>query len=251
MQIKFLLKRLPGVNVHTHPPYKIVTSGRALENYPAGYSKVSTELIFLARAIVLNQDFIQFVRNYRQKYGLPLEGFEAGPSHFILKNKKYKKLFELARKLQWNIIAGGVQKNYSIHPFLKPHLFSIIWCNTIEQAIDPVSIYYASPEDPYIAIHITHNIIFSELIRFLRTMRTTIEANLKGLPSKYLTETNWENIRLLSLQTKRMTEFALFEKAQKDKVLRKSAQSLSLDAFHKRCGRARKLVRNLFIIKRT
>ena len=74
MQIKFLLKRLPGVNVHTHPSYKIVTSGRALENYPAGYRKVSAELIFLARAIVLHQDFIQFVRNYRQKYGLPLEG---------------------------------------------------------------------------------------------------------------------------------------------------------------------------------
>lgn len=251
MQIKFLLKRLPGVNVHTHPPYKIVTSGRALENYPAGYREVSAELIFLARAIVLNQDFIQFVRSYRQKYSLPLEGFEAGPSHFILKHKKYKKLFELARKLQWDIIASGVQKHYSIHPLIEPHLFSLIWCNTIEQAIDPISIYYAHPEEPYIAIHITHNIKFSELIGFLRSKKASIEANLKELPSKYFTDTNLENLRLLSLQTKSMTETDLFEKAQKDKVLRKSLQDLSLDAFHKRCGRARKLIKDLFITKRT
>lgn len=249
MQIKFLLKRLPGVNVHTHPSYKIVTSGRALENYPAGYSKVSAELIFLARAIVLNQDFIQFVRNYRQKYGLPLEGFEAGPSHFILKHTKYKKLFELAREVRWNITAGSVQKNYSIHPLLEPHLFSIVWCNTIERAIDPISIYYASPEEPYIAIHITHNIKFSELIGFLRSKKAAIEANLKELPSKYFTDTNLENLRLLSLQTKSMTEADLFEKTQKDKVLRKSFQNLSSDAFHRRCGRARKLIRNLFITK--
>lgn len=251
MQIKFLLKRLPGINIHKHPPYKIVTSGRALGNYPAGYSKVSAELIFLARAIVLNQDFIQFVHNYRQKYGLPLEGFEAGPSHFILKNKKYKKLYELAQKVLWHIISDKCHGSYSIHPLLEPHLFSIIWCNTIEQTIDPISIYYASPEEPYIAIHITHNIKFSELIGFLRSKKATIEANLKELPSKYFTDTNLENLRLLSLQTKSMTEADLFEKTQKDKVLRKSFQNLSSDAFHRRCGRARKLIRNLFITKGT
>ncbi len=90
MQIKFVLRRLPGVNIHTHPPYKVVTSGRALENYPAGYRKVSPELIFLARAIVLNQDFIRFIKNFRQQYGIPSEGFEAGPSHFILQDKNTK-----------------------------------------------------------------------------------------------------------------------------------------------------------------
>lgn len=251
MQIKFLLKRLPGVNVHTHPPYRIVTSGRALENYPARYSKVSAELIFLTRAIVLNQDFIQFVQNFRQKHGLPPEGFEAGSSHFILKNTKYKKLFELARKVQWDIVSMGVRKDYSIHPLLEPHLFSIMWCNTIEQATDPISIYYAYPEEPYMRIHITNNIKFSELIGFLRSKKQDIEANLKDLPSKDFTDTNLENIRLLSLQTKNMTESDLFEKAQKDKVLRKSLRDLTPDAFHKRCGRARKLIKNLFITKRT
>ena len=52
-------------------------------------------------------------------------------------------------------------------------------------------------------------------------------------------------------ETKSMTEADLFEKAQKDKVLRKALQNVSSDAFHRRCGRARKLIKDLFIIKRT
>ncbi len=251
MQIKFLLKRLPGVNIHTHPPYKVVTSGRTLENYPAGYRKISSELIFLARAIVLNQDFVQFVKNFRQKHGLPLEGFEAGPCCFILRDKKHKKLAKLAQQVQWDLISSEVHGDYSTHPLLKPHLFSIVWCNTIEHHIEPISIYYATHEEPWLGIHITHDIKFSELIGFLRAKKADIEANLKELPSKYFTETNLENIRLLSLQTKRMTEADLFERAKKDKVLRKSIPNLTIDAFHKRCGRARKLVKNLFIDKRT
>ena len=251
MQIKFLLKRLRGVNIHTHPPYKVVTSGRTLENYPAGYRKVSSELIFLARAIVLNQDFVQFVRNFRQKHGLPPEGFEAGPCHFILRDKKHKKLAKLGQQVQWDLIASKVHGDYSVHPLLKPHFFSIVWCNTIEHHIEPISIYYATSEDPQLEIHITHDVKFSELIGFLRAKKANIEDNLKELSSKYFTRTNLENIRLLSLQTKRMTETDLFERAQKDKVLRKLIPNLTTDAFHKRCGRARKLVKNLFITKRT
>lgn len=251
MQIKFLLKRLRGINIHTHPPYKVVTSGRALENYPAGYRKVSPELIFLARAIVLNQDFVQFVRNFRQKHGLPIEGFEAGPCYFILRDKKYKKLAKLAQQVQWDLISSEVHGDYSIHPLLNPHLFSIVWCNTIEHHIEPISIYYATPEEPQLEIHITHDVKFSELVGFLTSRKEAIETNLKELPSKYFTKTNQENIRLLSLQTKNMTESDLFEKAQKDKVLRQSLRDLTPDAFHKRCGRARKLIKNLFITKRT
>ncbi len=251
MHIKFLLKRLPGVNIHTHPPYKVVTSGRALENYPAGYRKVSSELIFLARTIVLNQDFVQFVRNFRQKHGLPIEGFETGPCHFILRDKKHKKLAKLAQQVQWDLTSSEVHGYYSIHSLLKPHLFSIVWCNIIEHHIEPISIYYATHEEPWLKIHITHDIKFSELIGFLRTKKADIEANLKELPSKYFTKTDLENIRLISLQTKRMTETDLFERAQKDKVLRKLIPNLTIDAFHKRCGRARKLVKNLFIAKRT
>lgn len=251
MQIKFVLRRLPEVNSHTHPPYKMVTSGRALENYPAGYKKVSPELIFLARAIVLNQDFVQFIKNFRQKYGLPREGFEPGPCRSILKDKKHQKLSKLAQKVQWHLISGTIGGDYTIHPLLKPHLFSIVWCNTIETEPAPISIDYATEEEPWLELRITHNIKFSELISFLNSKKEDIEHNLQSLSSKEFTETNLENIRLLGLQTKNMTESMLFEKAKQDKVLRKSISELSLDTFHRRCGRARKLVKNLFITKRT
>lgn len=204
MQIKFVLWRLPGVNIHTHPPYKVVTSGRALGNYPAGYRKVPPELIFLARAIVLNQDFVQFIKDFRQKYDLPREGFEPGPCYFILKDTKHKKLSKLAQKVQWHLISGAIGGDYTIYPLLKPHLFSIVWCNSIEPEPAPISIDYATEEEPWLEISVTHNNIkFSELISFLNSKKEDIERNLQSLPSKEFTETNLENIRLLGLQTKK------------------------------------------------